>query len=302
MSKWINRLTDLEWVHHLNPSVILAVCIYGLYYPILFSALALHELPIYAYLPAGLIQTLLVFLAFTLIHDGSHHSISRNPRINEVVLLLCWPMFLNNPILFRKLHWQHHSNVNDPIKDPDHFTASRTLGGRWFKSFFLIFYYIVFGVRNFKSAYWRMQITLSVASSALVLLAAIVTPLTWPIIFVWVLPAFFGIGLLAYMNTSLPHHPARETDRYRNTSNSYMPWFLQLLMLNQNLHLAHHLRPKMPWYEYPEYWKRNKAEIMQNGGRVLIYTDRKEPYALIPSWVQEVIKEVRQRIDLFNPW
>jgi fatty acid desaturase len=40
---------------------------------------------------------------------------------------------------------------------------------------------------------------------------------------------------------------------------------LSLLFLNNNLHIAHHAKPGMPWYELPNAWKAMKQDAIDNG-------------------------------------
>ena len=51
--------------------------------------------------------------------------------------------------------------------------------------------------------------------------------------------------------------------------------FLGLLFLYNNLHAAHHAEPKMPWYEIPAWYKRNRERLIrENDGLVYYgYTD-----------------------------
>jgi|GEM_PF-6642120 len=293
---------DFEFLKHVNPTLVLAACLYSFYFIFLFSTFLFYKLPFYAYIPLGILQTFIVFLMFTVLHDGVHFTISKKHWLNELSFLSTWLVFLNNPYLFRRIHLQHHAHVNQARKDPDHFTSSRFLLFRFLKSFLLVFYYPWFAFREYRCWKWRAHIVASIALPPLLLNLALVTPFTWPILIVWLLPTFFGVGLLAYANTALPHHPGREDSRYRNSSNIYVPWLAQALMLNQNLHLVHHLKPKLPWYEYPEYWKQHQGEILKNGARVLVYTKRREPYVLIPQVVFQQIERIRDRISIYHPW
>jgi fatty acid desaturase len=40
-----------------------------------------------------------------------------------------------------------------------------------------------------------------------------------------------------------------------------------LLYLYNNLHVAHHLKPAMPWYEIPRFYRENRAELLQSNGQ-----------------------------------
>jgi fatty acid desaturase len=39
-----------------------------------------------------------------------------------------------------------------------------------------------------------------------------------------------------------------------------------ILYLYNNLHVAHHLKPAMPWYDIPRFYRENRAELLQSNG------------------------------------
>ena len=59
---------------------------------------------------------------------------------------------------------------------------------------------------------------------------------------------------------------------------------LGLLFLNNNLHVAHHLRFGLPWYQIPEFYRLNReALVRRNGGLVYDgYFDVFRRYGLAP--------------------
>jgi fatty acid desaturase len=40
---------------------------------------------------------------------------------------------------------------------------------------------------------------------------------------------------------------------------------LALIFLNNNLHIAHHAHPKLPWYELPRAWRHMRGSAMESG-------------------------------------
>ena len=63
-------------------------------------------------------------------HEGSHHSLFKNRKLNELAsdLLCMFPLF-STTFQFRLYHLQHHQFVNDPKRDPDF--AMLDLSGHW---------------------------------------------------------------------------------------------------------------------------------------------------------------------------
>jgi fatty acid desaturase len=39
-----------------------------------------------------------------------------------------------------------------------------------------------------------------------------------------------------------------------------------ILFLFNNLHVVHHLKPTLPWYEIPRYYRHNRADLLRSNG------------------------------------
>ena len=97
--------------------------------------------------------------------------------------------------------------------------------------------------------------------------AAAVTALLW-------LCAYYGMRwwqyvlLIAYPGMSLgllrafTEHRAAPGPSERTASVESNPLF-GLLVLYNNLHIAHHLQPTMQWFELPGYYRRNREELLK---------------------------------------
>lgn len=215
------------------------------------------------------VQTLCVFLIFTPLHDATHYVASKNRKLNEMVVWGTWPIFINSTYLFRKIHLSHHAKTNQGEADPDHFTAHPKLVMRWVKSFLLVFYYYYYSVKNYGRNFKEWAIMIASTASLLGLtIASIWGPYASVFLSLWLLPSLTGIGILGFANTSWPHHPAQEIERTRNTRVLLVPRFVQWLMFNQNYHLVHHLKPNLPWYDYPRYWSENGERLQAQGAVV----------------------------------
>jgi len=298
----LGKFSEIDWVHwvkQINPTVVLAVALLSLSFLCLATGFLFYDLAFYAYIPLGAIQVLMVFLGFTVLHDGVHGSLSQKRWLNEIFVGLSWILFVHNPFVWRKIHLTHHAKTNKGKADPDFFVSHKYLGVRILKSFFLIFAYDIYAFRYFRSWKMRAYNVASILTAPLLLYVAFATPFTWPILVIWVIPAYIGVGLLSCANVAFPHHPAKETDKFRNAHNAYVPWVIQLVMLNQNLHLVHHLNPRIPWYEYPEYWKEHEHEFTEKGAPLAVFTSRREPYALVPQAAIEAAHRIRERISVY---
>ena len=43
-------------------------------------------------------------------------------------------------------------------------------------------------------------------------------------------------------------------------------WLFGLLFLWNNLHVAHHLRPTIPWYQLPRFYRDNREKLLAHNG------------------------------------
>jgi len=77
--------------------------------------------------------------------------------------------------------------------------------------------------------------------------------------------------LVAYPGLSLgllrafTEHRAAEDSQERTASVESNVLFGVLYLYN-NLHVAHHLKPTMPWYEIPRFYRQNKAALLAGNG------------------------------------
>ncbi len=254
----------------INPTVLLWVVSWGGFMGSI-ALVAWFAPPAWVLAPLVCLQIVFLILLFTVVHDGVHRTVSETRWINETLTHSCWLPFMNSPYLFRKIHIFHHARTNDQ-NDPDHFTSAETLGGRWLKSFLLVFYYYHWSLKECRfGGLERVHTILSPLTSISIGVAALWTGRWDAFFWMWMVPAYVGTSLLAFLNTAWPHHPGKDRSRYGNTRILLVPRWLELLMGYQNLHLVHHLQPTIPWYEYPEYFRQNEADIVAKGGVILDY-------------------------------
>ncbi len=256
----------------LNPTIGIYAISFGIFCTnIIFAFRGVFEAPAALLLMFSL-QTLLVIVLFTVLHDAVHRSVSRKTWLNDAILHSLWIVFLNAPQVFKFIHLTHHVHTNKEVEDPDHFTSSSTWAGRWMRSFALIFFYYYFAAMRFpKTLKYQGWNFLSVSALLAVIVFCYGQPEALALFGVWVLPAFVGIGFLGFLNTAWPHAPGKETSRIKNTKILLVPAPLRWLLLNQNYHLIHHLRPNIPWYDYPAYWATHRDRLLQEGAEVVDY-------------------------------
>jgi len=76
----------------------------------------------------------------------------------------------------------------------------------------------------------------------------------WPLV-AWVVAAYGALSILR-IRTYLEHRASDEVTHRTAIVNDRGP--LAWLFLNNNFHAVHHTHPRLPWYELPNYYDRNK--------------------------------------------
>jgi fatty acid desaturase len=95
--------------------------------------------------------------------------------------------------------------------------------------------------------------------------------------------------LLAYPGLSLgllrafTEHRAAEDSQERTASVESNAIFGMLYLYN-NLHVAHHLRPTLPWYDIPRFYRENRAALLESNGQFVYkgYAELARRYFLTP--------------------
>ena len=84
------------------------------------------------------------------------------------------------------------------------------------------------------------------------------------------IPWWVYLALVVYPSVSLNHvrsfaeHVAHEDSRLRTRVVEAHP-FWALLFLNNNLHIAHHAKPKLAWFQLPHLWRQMRAPALERG-------------------------------------
>ena len=119
--------------------------------------------------------------------------------------------------------------------------------------------------------------------------AAAVAALFWFISGICGFPWWQYCLLVAYPGLSLSllraftEHRAAEDSQERTASVESNALF-GILYLYNNLHVAHHLKPAMPWYDIPRFYRDNRAALLAGNGQFVYkgYAQLARSYFLIP--------------------
>ena len=90
-------------------------------------------------------------------------------------------------------------------------------------------------------------------------------------------------GLSLSLLRAFTEHKAAENSQERTAAVESNILF-SLLYLYNNLHVVHHLKPTMPWYEIPRYYRENKNTLLTSNGNFFYpgYAHLARRYFLIP--------------------
>jgi fatty acid desaturase len=233
------------------------------------------------WLPLGMGLTLLATaLHSSLSHEALHGHPVRNPQIDAALVFL--PLSVLVPYLrFRDLHLAHHQDaiLTDPYDDPESnyldpvvwaglpawvrslLQANNRLAGR-----------ILIGPLLGTVAFFASDLRLLRAGVRRVWLA-------WALHLMGLLPVLWWMTEVAHMPfwawagcvygahgmlkiRTFLEHQAHERARGRTVIiEDRGP--LALIFLNNNLHVVHHMHPKVPWYRLPEMYFSNRHRYLK---------------------------------------
>lgn len=254
------------------PTIALAIgalAIWGL-----SSSLALNDtIPLIA---AMTINTIIMYAIYTPVHDGSHSAIVPrrkglrwvNVAIGAISALPIFMYFHHH----RKSHFIHHARTNRP-EDPDKFAM-----GTFAEVFFLKTPWSLLNYFNGMALYRdcvdlnmpKREIVMTMAQYALMvalLVGLVATGYGIELLTLWLVPWFVGVLLMQVAFGWFPHHDHSGTGRYRDTRISLFPGG-DVLYLQQNLHLIHHMLPAVPFYRYRAVFDELRPTLERHGARI----------------------------------
>lgn len=295
MSYVESRTARVEW-----PTIGLIAMAYGVLAMLVWN----HAVLPWWLLPAG---AYFAALHASLQHEVLHGHPTRKRWLNEL-LIFPTPTFWLPYGRYRDTHLQHHHDIDltDPVRDPESyyllpddwaaagpvkrffFAINHTLAGR-----------MLIGPAVSIARFWsedlaavvrgdryRRKEWLLFALSAAISVTLISAVAGMPFWKYYLLIAYPGLSLA--LVRSYCEHQAASHAEHRTIIVEASP-FWSLLFLNNNLHVAHHTKPTLPWYKIPEYYaaekqqmvERNNGYTMQGYGEIFrrYFFRAKEPIA-----------------------
>lgn len=220
-------------------------------------------LPLWAAFP---IATLNIMLSYLPSHEAQHDIIAKPGTklrwLNELVgHISTIPLVLPYRVA-RLTHMEHHKHANHPELDPDY---SSTATGAWDAIWVTIKNNqprAAGGFNAYGKALERIGRPDVQLDGALYQLAfyGILFSLAWSgyaieAALLWWLPRHIALIYIRFYLSWAPHHPGKETGRYRDTR-SFRSVVGNIGSMGMQYHIIHHLHPRIPFYRTPRaYWE-----------------------------------------------
>lgn len=228
---------------------------------------SLAVLGLYPLWVGTVINTVMGYMGFSILHDAIHRSISSNVRLND------WlgqsAAFLGSPYvnlkLFRWGHSLHHRFTNSD-KDPDIIFngPAWSLPLRWMLIDLVYFRHAIKHGDKVSRPEFRKTLYM-VALTALLFALVIYWGYGWHLFWLWFVPSRLIFLLLGYSFFWLPHvpHDTVQADNFTRATAIRVgwEWLMSPLFQWQNYHLIHHMYPSTPFYNNRRVWKLLEPEL-----------------------------------------
>lgn len=236
-------------------------------------------LPLWA---CAAILTVTAYAHYTLVHESIHGNLAPgHPALRWINALVGWAGALGLcyswPVMMRG-HALHHAHTNTD-RDPDiHVKGTLVqLLAKWLVfvplSFLppILFRWVAPTQFRKLDGMLRGSEMLQASAVSAVLLALLAASFPTGRVLDWLclllIPSRTAALVLQICFSWLPHHPFDRTERYLNTRISLWPGGT-VLLLQQNLHLMHHLWPSVPFYNYARLYRRLRPTLIAKGSPI----------------------------------
>jgi fatty acid desaturase len=260
------------------PTLGVALAVHGGF---LLLTLFFRELPILLSAPLG---ALLLGWYGSLQHETIHGHPTSSRRFNAMLGAL--PLSLWIPYaLYRETHLRHHRHggrhLTEVGHDPESFYLPAGLSGaggvrRWiYAANCTLAGRMIFGPAIAMMRFWAAEFGKLLDGDRRRLRIWSRHALGVALVLGWVvgvchIPLFVYFALVVYPSVALGHlrsfaeHHGNVDSRLRTRVVEAHPVWA-LIFMNNNLHIAHHANPKLPWYQLPRAWRQMRGQAQTQG-------------------------------------
>jgi fatty acid desaturase len=261
------------------PTMGVALAVHG---GLLLLTLLFRELPILLSAPLG---SLLLAWYGSLQHETIHGHPTSSRRFNAMLGAL--PLSLWIPYaVYRETHFRHHRHGGRHLTEVEHdpesfYLAAGTTSGaggvrRWiYAANCTLAGRMILGPAIAMMRFWAGEFGKMLRGDRRRLRIWSWHALGVGLVLAWVvgvchIPLFVYFALLVYPSVALSHlrsfaeHHGNVDSRLRTRVVEAHPLWAMIFM-NNNLHIAHHANPKLPWYQLPRAWRQMRRQAQTQG-------------------------------------
>ena len=230
----------------------------------------------------------LICLAGSLQHEAVHGHPTRSALINEVLVWL--PVGLLYPYRrYKTMHLKHHNNdhLTDPDIDPESYYMDPQAWEHTPPALRLIYTFnnsfagrMIIGPAIAAVHFLRDEAAAIIGGDRHIVRVWMAHGLGLALVWLWItqicgMPFGYYVLFMAYPGLSLTlmrsfaEHRAHDQVGCRTIIIEANP-VISLMLLNNNLHMAHHQHPNMAWYNLPGYYRAHKQELLEQNCGYLI--------------------------------
>lgn len=234
----------------------------GLMYAILAGNVALYFTARQTPVLHVLLSAIAIHIAFTVWHEAVHATVSRSPRVNDVVGVLGMLPYMTPYFMQRWVHLEHHRKLNLP-EDPNYIYTDGPLLTLPFRYVRALSYAKKILATDPRSRGERASDVLTTALIGAAYAGAALSGHLVDILVLWFVPVVVAKFVMDWYINYLPHR-GLPADRFKGTRIIDVPWFTPLF-LNHGYHAIHHLYPTVPWYRYKHVFRKKLDYLKDNG-------------------------------------
>jgi fatty acid desaturase len=209
-----------------------------------------------------LLSATAIHCAFTVWHEAVHGTVSRSPRVNDVVGVLGMLPYMTPYFIQRWVHLEHHRKLNredDPnfiytggslLTLPLRYVQALRYAGRLMQA-------------DPRTPAQRASDIATTTMVGAVYVTALFTGHFWDVVVLWFLPVVVAKLVMDWYINYLPHR-GLPPDRFLGTRIVDVAWFTPLV-LNHNYHAVHHLWPTVPWHRYRQIFHKKRDYLTRHG-------------------------------------
>ena len=264
---------DFAW-----PTVVFGAVVFAAY-------LATPGLVLTGYLPlsaAAVLMAVLTYLAYTVLHEAAHGSISGSHSelrwLNELMGYLAAWMIMIPLTAHRHEHLAHHRHTNNPDTDSD-YLVSQFRRTPW-RAPSLALRVLLEQFTYYRRHRWgrgprRQDVTLCLEVAAILIprLAFLAAGFWLEGLVLFGLAWVVGLTILLFLFAYVVHTPHDAEGRFVDTSTILVPdsafgKLITLAWVYQNYHSIHHLFPRVPFYRYPALFEEIRDTMVARGAPI----------------------------------